>query len=570
MGSGTSRAAPSAPPGAAGPSSMASTAITEESSLASGSYDTLRLFSSGMRHYEGLRKIGRGSYGTVYLVCDKRDRQYYCLKQVWLGGPPAERASAELEVRTLRSLDHPSIVSYHDHFVHQDGLCLVMTYCEGGDLSQQIRQHAERREPFSEAQVVDWFVQLAMALHYVHSKGILHRDLKSQNVFLTNNFVKLGDFGIVKVLEGSITSAHTVVGTPYNMSPEVCQNQPYSYKSDVWALGCVLYELCALQQAWAGSNLLGVVYKIVQQTQPPLPALYSHELTDLVGEMLRKQPDARPSLPQILSRPFVRGRMKAFVDADYAPVVEDCNVVWDVEAIGVDVDTPPLPRERKELQRRAASHQPPEGRAEPPVLGKHLLLHRQRLELRVQARCREERLHRTAPQRHERAACERERAGAAPRVCARLRVPLLALAPALLAARSADRPRVGTFRARHRPARPMVDPGCAHPEPDEPNVANDGVRGRHSWDGSQVLPDVRQMQIHVVVRLDNEPGVPVVDAGMAQPSDERQDRSTQPQLVGCHIETQNVVVPFSLVSHRMIGGQPAASQHETGRQAAVR
>jgi serine/threonine protein kinase len=147
---------------------------------------------------------------------------------------------------------------------------------------------------FGEPQILTWFVQMSMALHYVHSKGILHRDLKSQNIFLSHGHAKLGDFGIrqecstvpsrrrtlsdhhrlhpssgiVKVLDGSVTSAHTVIGTPYYLSPEVCKAQKYSYMSDVWSLGCVLYELCALQQAWTGNNLLAVVYKIVQASHP--------------------------------------------------------------------------------------------------------------------------------------------------------------------------------------------------------------------------------------------------------------------------------------------------------------
>ena len=110
---------------------------------------------------------------------------------------------------------------------------------------------------------------------------------------------QLGDFGIVKLLDGSITSAQTAVGTPYYLSPEVCQGHKYSYKSDVWALGCILYELCALQQAWNGTNLLGIVYKIVQEKQPPLPERYSTELKQLVVQMLSKAPDARSSLPEI-------------------------------------------------------------------------------------------------------------------------------------------------------------------------------------------------------------------------------------------------------------------------------
>jgi NIMA (never in mitosis gene a)-related kinase 1/4/5 len=103
-----------------------------------------------------------------------------------------------------------------------------------------------------------------LALEYVHGRKVLHRDLKTQNIFLTgNNTVKLGDFGISKVLENTNRAAMTVVGTPYYMSPEVCQNSPYSYKSDVWALGCVLYELCTLKHAFSADNLLGLVYKIV-------------------------------------------------------------------------------------------------------------------------------------------------------------------------------------------------------------------------------------------------------------------------------------------------------------------
>lgn len=176
--------------------------------------------SSPMTHYNILRRIGRGSYGTVYLVRDLRDALYYCAKQIILEtGSDDEKRAAELEVATLRQLDHPSIVSYHDHFVHLDGseqsLCLVMAYCEGGDLSRAIKLHAGRtpKAYFSEDQVIAWLVEMTAALHYVHSKGILHRDLKSQNVFLSNNHAKLGDFGIVKVLDGSVTSAQTVIGT---------------------------------------------------------------------------------------------------------------------------------------------------------------------------------------------------------------------------------------------------------------------------------------------------------------------------------------------------------------------
>ena len=201
-------------------------------------------------HYDSLRKIGRGNYGTVYLARDTRNGKHYCLKQIQMETYSAEeRANAQQEVEVLRTLDHPGIVRYREHFLHGDSLCVVMTYCEGGDLAATIKRRAKKEDNFTEAEVLDWFVQLVMALHHVHSKKILHRDLKTQNILITKNLVKLADFGISKVMEGSMSAASTVIGTPYYMSPEVCQNQPYSYKSDVWALGCILYEMCALQQA---------------------------------------------------------------------------------------------------------------------------------------------------------------------------------------------------------------------------------------------------------------------------------------------------------------------------------
>lgn len=133
-----------------------------------------------------------------------------------------------------------------------------------GDLGYQIRKKKTLSDKFEETEIMNWFVQLCLAMDNIHTRKILHRDIKSQNIFLTkSNTVKLGDFGISKVLENTVAMAQTVQGTPYYMSPEVCQNKPYTYQSDIWALGCILYELCALKHAFHSENLLGLVYKIV-------------------------------------------------------------------------------------------------------------------------------------------------------------------------------------------------------------------------------------------------------------------------------------------------------------------
>ena len=107
-----------------------------------------------------------------------------------------------------------------------------------------LKRNKSKKEHFTEDEILNWFIQIAISLEYIHGRKVIHRDIKTSNIFLTGNgTVKLGDFGISRVLENTNEAAMTVVGTPYYMSPEVCESKPYTFKSDVWALGCVLYEL---------------------------------------------------------------------------------------------------------------------------------------------------------------------------------------------------------------------------------------------------------------------------------------------------------------------------------------
>lgn len=135
-----------------------------------------------------------------------------------------------------------------------------------------------------------------MALLYLHDRKILHRDLKTQNIFLKNGTIRLGDFGIAKVLDGTRDFANTCIGTPYYMSPELFKNKPYSYKSDVWALGCVIYEMCNLRHAFDAQSLNGLAMKILRGSYPPLTPAYSRTLRDLVNKMLNVNPQHRPTL----------------------------------------------------------------------------------------------------------------------------------------------------------------------------------------------------------------------------------------------------------------------------------
>jgi len=249
--------------------------------------------------YEELRVVGRGQFGACYLVRHK-DLGLLIAKKVPIAQHQVkEKELAHQEVELLKRLDHPNIVEYVDNFVLSDSsLVIVMQYCDGGDMAQYITDVAKKKAPFTEAQIMNWFVQILQALQYVHSLRILHRDLKTSNIFLTRNarVCKLGDFGIARILESTMDAAITVMGTPYYMSPEVCENKPYTFKSDVWSLGCCLYEMCVLKHAFAASNLLGLVFKIVANTYDPIPSIYSPELSSLIKLLLTKNVDERASV----------------------------------------------------------------------------------------------------------------------------------------------------------------------------------------------------------------------------------------------------------------------------------
>ena len=134
-----------------------------------------------------------------------------------------------------------------------------------------------------------WFAQICMGIKHVHDKNILHRDLKSQNIFVTkSNLIKLGDFGISRVLSNSQSKAHSVVGTPYYLAPELIRESPYSFAADIWSLGVLLYEICALRPPFKAPNFVKLTKKIMEGKYPELPNQFSQELKDLVAKLLNQ------------------------------------------------------------------------------------------------------------------------------------------------------------------------------------------------------------------------------------------------------------------------------------------
>ncbi|NXS75625.1 NEK3 kinase, partial [Pandion haliaetus] len=151
--------------------------------------------------------------------------------------------------------------------------------------------------------ILHWFVQMCLGVKHIHDKRVLHRDIKSKNVFLTQNGkVKLGDFGSARLLAHPMSYACTYVGTPYYVPPEIWESMPYNNKSDIWSLGCILYELCTLRHPFQASSWKHLILKICKGSYNPLPSHYSYELHYLIKQMFKRNPKNRPSASTILAR----------------------------------------------------------------------------------------------------------------------------------------------------------------------------------------------------------------------------------------------------------------------------
>ncbi|RHY10409.1 hypothetical protein DYB36_001268 [Aphanomyces astaci] len=278
------------------------------------------------RDLEVLRTIGKGTHGTVVLARRRGDGAVVAVKRVRLAATSENgRKQADNEVILLKSLYHVNIVRFYDSFiVDNDELNIVMEFSDGGNLRQVVKLRARKDGAyFPEPLIMSWFAQLVLAVSYIHGKNVLHRDLKAQNVFLTKKYVvKLGDFGISKALSGD-DLAMTSVGTPESMSPEICRGERYGKKSDIWSLGCVLYEMTMLKRPFEAQSLPEMFTKICHGEYEPVPAhaAFSKELRLLVQLMLQQDPSKRPSIEDICRFPFVQAPIQVFL-SDHAAEFE--------------------------------------------------------------------------------------------------------------------------------------------------------------------------------------------------------------------------------------------------------
>ncbi|KFP69987.1 Serine/threonine-protein kinase Nek3, partial [Acanthisitta chloris] len=274
-----------------------------------------------MEEYKVLKVLGEGSFGRALLVHHRLSEQKYAMKEIRLPMSSSGVENSRKEAVLLAKMKHPNIVAYKESFEADGHLYIVMEYCDDGDLMQKIKH--QRGNFFPEDMILHWFVQMCLAVKHIHDKRVLHRDIKSKNIFLTQNGkVKLGDFGSARLLAHPMSYACTYVGTPYYVPPEIWESMPYNNKSDIWSLGCILYELCTLKHPFQANSWKHLILKICKGSYDPLPSHYSYELHYLIKQMFKRNPQNRPSATTILARGCLTKLLKSCLPSEITNELE--------------------------------------------------------------------------------------------------------------------------------------------------------------------------------------------------------------------------------------------------------
>ena len=255
-----------------------------------------------------------------------------------------------------------AISGFHEAFLDGNRLCIVMEYAPFGDLSRALRKRQAQRKLLPEDLIWSYFIQIARGLQALHAQKILHRDVKTANVLrMSGEIVKLGDLGVAKLMKNNMTN--TQIGTPHYMPPEVWRSRPYTFNSDVWALGCVLFEMCSFTVPFEARSMEELRYKVMRGKFPALPSVYSQDMQKLVKWLMIAEPSQRPGIDEVLAHPSVQRRAHLAPEPEPA-VPQSINSINGAPDDPVTLGTIKVPKNLKMLKKRLPAANYPDSAAE--------------------------------------------------------------------------------------------------------------------------------------------------------------------------------------------------------------
>ncbi|EPY28501.1 protein kinase [Strigomonas culicis] len=295
----------------------AAAAATPSSTFSTALKGSVFLTEKELENWEKLKTIGKGSFGSVFEAKLTSDRTV-CVKVVELGtiSDREELDKLHNEIALMKRMQHPNIVQYYGS--QEDGqrntINIFMELVTGGSLNSVIKKF----KSIPRKTVQQWTYQIVLGVKYLHECGIVHRDIKGDNVLVTpDGIVKLADFGCSKSIDDVCSATHgcsTMVGTPYWMAPEVikCEAGGYGSKSDIWSIGCTIVEMLTGRPPWPECNSMwAAVYKIANSTGLPteIPKDIDPQLMNLLEKTFERDPRRRPTAAEMLQHPFLAGVM---------------------------------------------------------------------------------------------------------------------------------------------------------------------------------------------------------------------------------------------------------------------
>ena len=265
-----------------------------------------------------VKNIGNNNICHCYLIRSTETNDQYAYKKINISDSNDESVKRiKNDVDILKKLNHPNVILFVNAFFSDDQktLFLFTEYADGGNLQIKLDENKKAKQNFDEGTLLDWIMQISLALKYIHENNIMHRDIKPSNILLMDNIAKLGDFGVAKALNSNLKHAKTMVATPQYLAPEIINKQNYSFKADIWSLGVTFFQLMYLTYPFEGKTDEEMQKNIVAGKRKEISNSYSYDskLVELINKMLSMRPEERPSAEEILDNTIISTRMSCYL-----------------------------------------------------------------------------------------------------------------------------------------------------------------------------------------------------------------------------------------------------------------